>query len=95
MGVDGFNFGDPWMTFDQIFKKPLTILSAYGKPIYVFSFASAEGSQKAAWITNALTTEMQKYPLIEGWSWFNQKKEKNWLLWSDDSSFAAFKNAIP
>lgn len=95
VGVDGFNFGNPWMTFDQIFKKPLTLLSTYGKPMYVFSFASAASTEKAAWITNALSVEMYKYPLIEGWSWFNQNKEANWLISSDPASLAAFKNALP
>lgn len=95
VGVDGFNFGDPWYTFDQIFSKPLTLLSNYGKPIYIFSFASAPGTQKSAWITDALTTQMQKYPLIEGWTWFNQNKERDWRVWSDSTSLNAFKNAIP
>jgi beta-mannanase len=94
VGVDGFNFDAPWVTFDQIFKSPLTILSAYNKPMYIFSFASAQGTQKAAWITDALTVQMKKYPLIEGWVWFNQNKEKNWLIWSDDASLSAFKNAV-
>lgn len=94
VGVDGFNFDAPWVTFDQIFKSPLATISAYNKPMYVFSFASAQGTQKAAWITDALTVQMKKYPLLEGWVWFNQNKEKNWLIWSDDASLSAFKSAV-
>jgi len=97
VGVDGFNFdyaNNPWETFDQIFGAPLTLISKYGKPMYVFSFASAEGPQKAAWITDALTVQMKRYPLLEGWVWFNQNKERDWRIWSDDASLTAFKNAI-
>lgn len=95
VGVDGFNFDSPWQTFDQVFNKPLTILSQYKKPIYIFSFASSAGTQKAAWITDAITKQMPKYPLLEGWNWFNQNKERNWLIWSDDASLNAFKAATP
>lgn len=94
VGVDGFNFNNPWMTFDQVFNKSLTVISKYNKPIYIFSFASAAGSGKAAWITDALTTQMKKWPLIEGWTWFNQNKEQNWLVWSDAESLSAFQSAV-
>jgi beta-mannanase len=100
VGVDGFNFNDPantpaWLSFDAIFGKPLTLLSKYNKPMYLFSFASAEGPQKAAWITDAVNVQMPKYPLLVGWNWFNQNKEKNWLVWSDEASLSAFKAVTP
>jgi hypothetical protein len=94
VGVDGFNFDNPWMTFDQIFKKPLTILAQYNKPIYIFSFASAQGTQKAAWIKDAIDVQLPKYPLVVGWNWFNQNKERNWLVWSDNASLEAFKSVV-
>jgi len=94
VGLDGFNRGTPWLTFDQVFSKPLALLATYNKPIYIFSFASQAGTQKASWITDALTVAMQKYPRLEGWVWFNQNKEFNWLIWSDEASLSAFKNAI-
>ncbi len=95
VGVDGFNFGDPWLSFDQVFNKALTTISAYNKPMYIFSFASDAGYLKASWITDALTVQLDKWPLIAGWVWFNQNKENNWLIWSDAASLSAFKNAIP
>ncbi len=93
VGVDGFNFGDPWQSFADVFAPAIGQLQIYDKPIYIFSMASAEGPQKAAWITDALTTSMQEYP-IAGWIWFNQNKEQDWLVNSDPAALAAFQAAV-
>ncbi len=94
VGVDGFNFGDPWMTFDEIYGSALQQLKTFKKPIYIFSMASADGPKKAAWIADALTAELPKYPEVKGWVWFNENKERDWRVWSDDASLEAFKKAI-
>ncbi len=95
VGVDGFNDGKPtWRTFDQIFGDVIKRLSVYNKPLFIFSFASMEGTKKAAWITDALTVQMQKYPQIKGWIWFNENKEKDWRVNSDPASLSAFKAAV-
>jgi hypothetical protein len=93
VGVDGFNFLDRWDTFSSIFDDSLLRLTKYNKPIYLFSFASAESTKKAEWMQDAFS-QMQKYPLLSGWIWFNQDKEHNWLVWSDDASFEVFKQTI-
>lgn len=95
VGLDGFNFNYPWMTFDQIFKEGLAKMKVYNKPVYIFSFASAEGAQKGAWVTDALTVQMQKYPEIKGWIWFHENKERDWRINSDSSALSAFKQALP
>ncbi|MCI0566173.1 hypothetical protein L0Y46_03165 [bacterium] len=94
VGLDGFNFGNSWRPFAELFAEPLDLISGYGKPIYIFSFASAEGTGKAAWITDALVNQIPKYPLIEGWNWFHQDKERNWRIDSDPESLAAFRAAV-
>lgn len=94
VGVDGFNFGEPWQSFDELFSKPLAVLATYGKPIYIFSFASAPGANKPAWITNALTKDITKYRNIEGWIWFNENKERDWRIDSDPNALAAFRAAL-
>jgi hypothetical protein len=95
VGVDGFNFGDPWQTFDEMFAASLAVLTTYDKPIYIFSFASAAGSNKAAWVTDTFTKAIPKYPKIAGWIWFNENKERNWRIDSDPSALAAFKAILP
>ena len=95
VGVDGFNFGSPWQSFQTIFGSAITKLATYNKPIYILSMSSNTSSQKAAWITDALSIQMYKYP-IAGWVWFNQNaSDGNWLVNSDTASLAAFQNAIP
>ena len=94
VGVDGFNFDSPWQSFNDIFASALQTISGYGKPIIIFSMASAQGSAKAAWITDALSVQIPRYPGIVGWIWFNENKEQNWLVNSDSASLQAFKTAI-
>lgn len=93
VGVDGFNFGNPWMSPSQVFASSIATISTFGKPIYIFSTASAAGSQKAAWITS-FGSYVKTIPNIQGWVWFNENKEQNWLVNSDAASLAAFKGII-
>jgi hypothetical protein len=95
VGLDGFNFNNPWMTFDQIFGKSLAKMKLYKKPIYIFSFASAQGTQKGAWITDALNVQIPKHPEIKGWIWFNEDKERDWRINSDATALTAFKSVLP
>jgi len=93
VGVDGFNFGNPWQSYDEIFSSALSRLKKYNKPIYIFSMACAQGSQKADWITDALS-KIKSDPSITGFIWFNEDKEQNWLINSDQQALQAFQNAI-
>jgi beta-mannanase len=93
VGVDGFNFGNPWKSYAEVFSSALDQLRSYNKPIYIFSMASAEGPQKADWISDAIN-QINSDSNIEGWIWFNENKEKDWTVWSDQSSLQAFKSAI-
>lgn len=93
VGVDGFNFGDPWESYDEIFSSSLEELKTYNKPIYIFSMASAQGPQKADWIKDALS-KIKSDSRIKGFIWFNENKEENWLINSDSASLQAFKEGI-
>ncbi|MBP6926427.1 MAG: hypothetical protein KBB70_01885 [Candidatus Pacebacteria bacterium] len=97
VGVDGFNFNNPWVTYNQIFDKAMSKLEQYNKPIFIFSMASGEagdgGAKKAAWVTDTLT-QIAKNPKIKGWIWFNENKERNWLLNSSTSVLNAFSTGI-
>jgi hypothetical protein len=56
--------------------------------------ASAAGTQKPAWITDAVTVQMKKYPLLKGWVWFNENKEQDWRINSDTTTLNAFKGVL-
>lgn len=94
VGVDGFNMGVPLESFSDIFSSPLKTLSKYGKPMFIFSFGTTESRDKADWMNDALNIQMPKYPLLKGFVYFNENKERNWLLWSDDNTLEVFKNYI-
>ena len=91
--VDGFNFGNPWQSYSDIFSPALSAVRGYGKPILIASIASAESSQKSAWITDALN-QIAKDSSITGFVWFNENKEQNWLVNSDSAALQAFKTGI-
>ncbi|MDP3882881.1 MAG: glycosyl hydrolase [Candidatus Staskawiczbacteria bacterium] len=91
--VDGFNFGSPWQTYDQVFSSALGQLEKYSKPILITSMASAAGSEKSAWITDALS-KIYSDSSIKGFVWFNENKEQNWLINSDSASLKAFQDGI-
>lgn len=93
VGVDGFNFGNPWEDFDQVFGKTLAILKTLNKPIMIFSMASADGEGKSAWIED-MGRQLLKHPEISGFVWFNEDKERDWRVWSDAESLSAFKEMI-
>jgi DNA polymerase III alpha subunit len=81
------NFGK--LTIKDAIKK----ISRFKKPIYIFSMSCAEGPLKELWIKDAIS-KIRNNPLISGWIWFNENKEKNWLIWSDDKSLEAFKDSL-
>lgn len=95
IGVNGFNFDSPWLTFSQIFDKSLIELESIDKPIMIFSTSCAPGPNKATWITDAFATQIEKHPKIIGWIWFNENKEKDWRVSSDLNSLSAFKSILP
>ena len=91
--VDGFNFGSPWQTYSDVFSSVLSQVKGYNKPILITSTASSAGSQKSAWITDALN-QIYSDPSVTGFIWFNENKEQNWLVNSDSAALQAFKTAI-
>ncbi len=95
VGIDGYNFGNPWQSFSQVFSGALAEASQFGKPIYLLALASAPGSAKASWITDGLGTFVKNNPSIKGWVWFNTNKEMDWRVNSDAASLQAFKSILP
>lgn len=96
VGVDGFNFGNPWQSFGQVFDGAIAKMQTYNKPIYIFSMGSVAGTQKAAWLTEGLGSHVKSYANLKGWVYFNENGSgSNWLINSDSASLAAFKAILP
>jgi hypothetical protein len=94
VGIDGFN-DTPWESFETMVGGELTKLKKYSKPIYIMSMGVKEDARKAAWITDAFTVQLYKYPEVKGWIWFNENKERDWRVNSSAASLNAFKSILP
>jgi beta-mannanase len=104
--LNGYNWGPAgggWMSFASVFRSSYDALRrlAPSKPIMIGEYASAEaGGSKAAWITDALTTQLpQNFSQIKAVLWLNWRiyeKDKYWP-WEIESSTSAqqaFKDGI-
>ena len=92
VGVDGFNGmsdEDPWASPQEVFDSSIEELKKFNKPIYIFSVSSKEDPRKAQWITDFFAW-MKSRPEIKGFVWFNENKERDWRIDSDEASLAAF-----
>jgi len=92
VGVDGFNFGEPWLSWDELFSQPLSSLKAYHKPIWIFSTACTEDPRKALWI-DQMAQGLKTYR-VQGFIWFNVQKERDWRIDSNPEALQSFKNLL-
>jgi beta-mannanase len=97
--LDGYNWGAPWMSFNQLFQSSYDNLLkvAPSKPIAIGETASTEkGSSKAAWITDTLGTELPTaYPQIKAFLWFEKYDSgMDWPVETSTSAVGAFAAGI-
>jgi hypothetical protein len=107
IGLDVFNtgpdldwgWGTPsWRSFGQVLSEPYEAVTAlWRKPLILAEVGCTEaGGSKAAWITNALTVELQaRFPRVGALVWFDVDKEHEqpWLLHSSPSAVQAWIDA--
>jgi hypothetical protein len=104
-GIDGYNFsidldGTPWRSFSTIFSETyhhILRLIPPTMPMMIGETGSVEdGGSKAAWITDALSTQLPKnYPRIKALVWFEQSDGNlNLRFDTSPSALAAFQKAI-
>ncbi len=94
IGINAFNFGTPWLSFDSLISRAVGEVLPYHKPIYITSTASAPGEQKAAWIREMFASTYFTHSTLKGFIWFNENKERDWSVWSDVSSEEIFRDAL-
>jgi beta-mannanase len=103
--IDGYNqsLKSPWISFSSLFSATYAKLLqiAPTKPIMIAETASSEaGGSKAAWITDALSTQLpQNFPRVKALVWFNWRIYEgslwhDWPIESSVSAQAAFAAAI-
>lgn len=94
IGVNGFNFGDPWISFDQVFTPVVAELREYNKPLYITSIGTAEGPKKSEWVRDFLAHPILTDGQVQGWIWFNEDKERDWRFWSDAETEEVFREYL-
>ncbi len=96
VGVKGYNYGDPWASFHDVFAPSLYTFQIFQKPIMIFGMGTVEGERKAEWITDALNLQVKIYPEIIGWLWDNTPYDEkyNWRVESSPESLDAFRKAV-
>lgn len=88
--LDGYNWGNPWMSFDQLYKSTYSkiVNLAPSKPMAIGEMASTEsGGSKASWITTYLSEFPSTYPQMAAILWF--ERLDNGMDWPVESSSAA------
>jgi hypothetical protein len=94
IGINAFNFGTPWLSFDTLVTSAIAQTLPYRKPIYITSTASTEDARKARWIQEMFASSYFKNDLLKGFVWFNETKERDWAVWSDTEAETAFRNSF-
>ena len=110
VGMDAYNWGrnplqpDKWRDPEEVIQPTVEVLNriAPGKPQCICEDASTEvGGDKAAWITEMLTTYLPAHPEIKAYLWFNWNVEQtgkggewDWPIESSPAAEAAFREGI-
>jgi hypothetical protein len=97
--IDGYNYNQPWLSFAQIFSQTYNhiLQIAPSKPLLLAETSSTEsGGSKAAWITDALATQIPlNFPRLGAVVWMNWNTDgMDWVIESSESAQAAFASAI-
>lgn len=99
VGLDGYNWGatqswSVWQSFSEVFGASYNeLLRLTAKNILIMEIGSTEiGGDKAAWITQMFSDLRNRYPRIQGFTWFSINKETDWRIDSSQASKIAFIN---
>ena len=109
LALDGYNHGDVWMTFAEVFESSYMAITALSeKPLMIAEVASARataeqaaaGHSKSKWITDAYSNAIPSMPRIKAVIWFNENKVglemngKDWRIESSPAAQRAFAHAV-
>jgi membrane-bound metal-dependent hydrolase YbcI (DUF457 family) len=96
-GLDGFNWGYPFMSFRKIFDSSYEALARLtSKPLMIAETGSVEeGGNKAAWVRRAMRV-LPRYTHIKALVWFSDihPDGTDWRVDSSPSALNAFRQAL-
>ncbi|HUC06526.1 MAG TPA: hypothetical protein VMR96_00405, partial [Solirubrobacterales bacterium] len=98
VGLDGFNWGGSigWRPFSEIFAGSYEELARRtSKPIVIAETGSGQtGGDKAAWVTSALSRELQNFERVRAVVWYNDTDRADFRIDSSVSALRAFRRGI-
>ncbi len=103
--ISGFNWGKTrtrpqGRSFTNIYTKPLAYLKTVGKPVVISEIGCNSNVDKAAWIKDAYTRVLLKYPHVKGICYYDKREPNNvkgtqdWQISSSKSSERAYRSAM-
>jgi beta-mannanase len=96
-GYNGISLNSSWKAFPQVFDPSLADLNQLSpdKNIMIAEMSCSEsGGSKAAWITDALGTQIPARSKIKAFVWFNGIDAYDYTIESSPAATAAFSAAI-
>jgi len=97
VGLDGYNYGHPWMSWASLYSSSYADLAALSpKPMMVAEWGStATGGDEAAWIRDAFLTEIPTdMPRIRAAVSFDRVAESDFRINSSTAVLAAYRAVI-
>jgi membrane-bound metal-dependent hydrolase YbcI (DUF457 family) len=96
-GLDGFNWGNPFMSFRKIFDNSYReMVRLTAKPMMIAETGSVEqGGSKSAWIRNAIRV-LPRYGHVKALVWFSDVHPNgtDWRIDSSPSALKAFRQVV-
>jgi hypothetical protein len=94
--LDGYNWGSPWHSFDEIYRSSYNEITALpsSDPVVIGEYGSHTGpGDKAQWITDTRNTvKSGAYPRLAVLNYFNQNVDgATWAVNSSQASLDAYK----
>lgn len=89
LGLDGYNRGDPWQSFADVFAPSLAEVAdlASDKPLLLCEVGCPREPRRPEWIRQMWRT-LRTNPRVQAVVWFNVDKERTWRL--NPKALAAF-----
>ena len=96
--IDAYNWDYDFKPFSEVFGPTYDAIQAIApsKPLLVGETASTEkNGSKAAWITDALSTQIpRRFANVKGLIWFEKYEDRDWPIETSASATAAFQAGI-
>ena len=82
VGLSGFNWGQrrygTFLSYESVFRRSYNVLRGFNKPIMFSEMgtATAESNRAPAWVRDAMTSTVSRFPLVKALVWYDARHPK-------------------